>query len=108
MGVDVVLMRVTQDGTSPKRRRRSPLAMVADEGDDLAQAFTQSGMPMLSRVYPYKDLILTAAEMEQFMQEAESLIAGADVTCAARLRQVLGLARRCRNEPGTELHLQGD
>ncbi len=108
MGLDVVLMRVTQRGTSPKRRQRSPLAMVADEGDVLARAFPASGKPMLSRADPYRDLVLSPAEMDQFIEEARSLIAGADETCAGRLRHVLELARRCRDEPDTELHFQGD
>lgn len=108
MGVDVVLMRVTQCGTSPKRRRLSPLAMVIDDRDVLARAFAQSGTPMLSRVAPYRDLILSPAEMEQFTSEAGSLVARADETGAALIRRVLELARRCRDEPGTELHLHGD
>lgn len=108
MGLDVVLMQVTQRGTSPRRGRRLPLAMVADEGDLLGRAFPASGKPMLVRADPYQDLILSPAEMEQFIEEAESLIAGADEACASRLRQVLDLARRCRDDPDTELHLQGD
>lgn len=77
MGVDVVLMRVTRQGTS-------------------------------SRVNPYGDLILSPAEMEQFITEAGALIAGSDEVGADRIRRVLELARQCRDEPGTELRLQGD
>ena len=101
MGVDVVLMRVARQGTSPKRRRLLPLASVADEGDVIARTFSQSGKPMLSRVDPYGDLVLSPAEMDQFMAEAESLAAGANVTDADRIRRVLELARRCRDIPGT-------
>jgi len=46
--------------------------------------------------------------MDQFIDEAETLAAGADEADAGRIRRVLELARRCRDTPGTELHLQGD
>jgi hypothetical protein len=59
-------------------------------------------------VDPYRDLILTPAEMEQFTAEAEALIAGVDEGCATRLRRVLEMARQCQATPATELHLQGD
>ncbi len=108
VGVDVVLMRVARQGTSPKRRRLSPLASVGDENDVIARTFSGSGKPMLSRVDPYGDLVLSPAEMGQFIAEAESLAAGADETDAVYIRRVLELARRCRDSPGTELHLQGD
>lgn len=108
MGIDVALMRVAQHGTSPRRRQLTPLATVTDEGDLLAREFTTSRTPMLSRADPYRDLILSSAEMEQFIEEAGSLIAGADDACEARIHRVLDLARRCRDEPDTELHLQGD
>jgi hypothetical protein len=55
---------------SPKRRRLSPLAMVIDDGDVLARTLTQGGTPLLSRVDPYRDLILCPAEMQQFIGEA--------------------------------------
>lgn len=108
MGLDVVLMHVEQRGTSTKRRRLTPLAAVPDEGDVLARAFPASGLPMLSRAGPYRDLILRPAEMEQFINEAESMITGADKTCGARIREVLDLARRCKDDLSTELHLQAD
>jgi hypothetical protein len=108
VGVDVVLMRVVRQGTSPKRRRLSPLVSVGDENDVIARTFSGSGKPMLSRVDPYGDLVLSPAEMGQFIAEAESLAAGADETDAVRIRRVLELASRCRDTPGTELHLQGD
>jgi len=75
MGVDVVLMRVTRQGTNTKRRRLAQLAVVTDDGDVLARKFGQSGKPMLSRVNPYGNLILSPAEMEQYITEAGALIA---------------------------------
>jgi hypothetical protein len=108
MGVDVVLMRVAWQGSSPKHRRLRPLASVGDEDGVIARTFSGSGKPMLSRVDPYGDLVLSPAEMGQFIAEAESLAAGAGVAVAGLIRRVLELARRCRDMPGTELHLQGD
>jgi hypothetical protein len=89
MGVDVVLMRVTRQGTSTKRRRLTQLAVVTDEGDVLAREFGQSGKPILSRVSPYGDLVLSPAEMEQFITEAGALIARADEVGADRICRVL-------------------
>jgi hypothetical protein len=63
---------------------------------------------MLSRVDPHRDLILNPAEMEQFSSEVRSLAARVDEAGVALIHQVLELACRCRDEPGTELHLQGD
>jgi hypothetical protein len=108
MGVDVVLMRVTRKGTSSKGRRLSQFAVVGDARDRAATIFRNSGKPMLARVDPYGDLILSSAEMEQFIAEAASLIAGANEADAAHLGQILELARRCRDDSGTELHFQGD
>lgn len=108
MGIDVVLMEVSRPGTSPKRRQLRQVALVADADDVLAGALPASGKPMLSRVDPYGDLILTPAEMDQFIAEAESLLADADVTEAERINLALELARQCRDNPCYELHLQGD
>ena len=108
MGVDVALMQVAQRGSSSRHRRLSVLAVVADDADLLARAFTRSRTPMLSRIGPNRDLILTPAEMEQFTAEVEILIPTTDENCAVRLRQVLELARQCRATPATELHFQGD
>lgn len=86
MGVDVTLMQVTQRGTSPKGRRLSPLAAVVDRDDVIVWAFRDSGRPMLARVDPYGDLILSRAEMDQFIAEAESLASGTDEAAADRIR----------------------
>jgi len=82
--------------------------MVIDEGDVFARKFRESDKAMLSRADPYRDLILSPAEMDQFTEEVESLLAGADETEAHRIHQVMELVGRCRGDPSTELHLQGD
>jgi hypothetical protein len=101
-------MRVSGQGTSRRRRRLTRLAVVADEDDVLSRSFQRGGTPMLSRVKPYSDLILSPAEMERFIAEAAALIPAVDELGADRLTRVLQLARQCRDQPGTEFHFQGD
>lgn len=108
MGVDVALMEVSQHGTSPRRRRLRQVTAVIDRQDFFARRFPDSGKPMLSRVDPYKDLILTSSEMAQFIDEIEPLIADSSGEEAERLREVIELARRCQASQNLELHLQGD
>jgi hypothetical protein len=109
MGVDVVLKRVSQPGTSSKRRRLTQVDLVPDGDDVFARICARSKLPMLSRVDPYGDLILTATEMPQFIAEVDDElgIAGTDLE-----RELLGcvrrLAERCGAETSTELHLEGD
>jgi hypothetical protein len=109
MGVDVVLKQVSQPGTSPKRRRLTQVDVVPDGDDVFALICARSKLPMLSRVDPYGDLILTAAEMPQFIAEVteELGLAGApsELEFLASARR---LAEQCASEPSTELHLEGD
>lgn len=76
-----------------------PLASAGDEDDIIARAFSGSGKPVLSRVDPYGDLVLSPAEMGRFIAEAGSLAGGVDETGAGRVRRVLELARRCGGTP---------
>ncbi|MER7247694.1 hypothetical protein [Kribbella sp. NPDC000426] len=71
MGVDVVLNAVSQPGTSSRRRRLTRLDGVADSGDGFAGICGRSKLPMLRRIDPYGDLVLTSAEMPQFLDEVE-------------------------------------
>ncbi|MPY53086.1 hypothetical protein [Streptomyces acidicola] len=109
MGVDVALMRVDQLGTSPKRRRVSLIDAVVDGADRFARLCTDSGLPMLNTVDPYGSLILTRADMEQFIAEVEVVRARVDDSSGRTLLEdVLRLARICSTEPSTELHIDGD
>ncbi len=109
MGVDVVLKRVDQPGTSPRRRRLVELDAVVDADEVFAGICTRSGLPMLSRVDPYGDLVLTAAEIPQLVEEldTEAGRAGEDAEREV-LAAVRRLAERCAAEAGTELYLEGD
>jgi hypothetical protein len=64
---------------------------------------------MLERVDPYGDLILSSAEMPQFLEELDHLRAATE---SAGEREVLmelaRLAAVCREDPTLELHLVGD
>ncbi|MBC9714856.1 hypothetical protein H9Y04_20095 [Streptomyces sp. TRM66268-LWL] len=109
MGVDVVLMQMTQRGTSPKKRRPTAVESVQDGAELFSSLCAISRLPVLSRVDPYRTLILTSADMPQFLSEV-------DATCALateqREREILAkireLAERCAGSAHLELHLQGD
>jgi hypothetical protein len=108
MGIDVALMEVSQQGTSPRRRRVRQRAVVIDRDDFFVSICRGSGKPMLSRADPYGDLVLTQSEMDQFIAEIKSLISESGVLNVDRLRQIVDLASKCRDDPNSELHLQGD
>ncbi|GAA2811307.1 hypothetical protein [Kribbella solani] len=109
MGVDVVLKQVSRPGTSSKRRRLTQLDIVPDTDDVFARICERSKLPMLSRVDPYGDLILTAAEMPQLLEEVETeRKLTTDDQERVLLAAVHHLGERCSTEPYTELHLQGD
>lgn len=108
-GVDVMLMQVSQSGTSPRRRRLTQVDGVLDTADKFAQLCSVSDLPMLNRVDPYGTVILTSVEMEQFIAEIdsvrESVIIPSDL---AVLADVSRLARICSHDSSMELHLEGD
>ncbi|MFC6157075.1 hypothetical protein [Kribbella jiaozuonensis] len=109
MGVDVALTQVIQPGTSGKRRQLTQLDVVPDPADVFPGICQRSNLPMLRRVDPYRDLILTAAEMPQLLAElqTERTLATTDEE-RTLLTAVHHLAERCATDPPTELHLQGD
>jgi hypothetical protein len=109
VGVDVLLMTVRQRGTSSKGRQVRPADVMLDPADRFARLCTSSRRPMLSRVDPCKSLILTRADMPQFIFEVEAEFAASDDREVRDLLQrVLGLARECEAHEAYELHLDGD
>ncbi|WP_251150820.1 hypothetical protein [Cellulosimicrobium sp. Marseille-Q4280] len=82
--------------------------MVLDDGDTLARALPRSGLPMLGRTDPYGDVTLSRTEMGQLVSELRTLAGRAARGDVAVLVQVLDLAVRCRDAPGTELRFEGD
>ncbi|TKK85783.1 hypothetical protein FDA94_24425 [Herbidospora galbida] len=109
MGVDVIVMRVTQTGTSPKGRRFEVAESFPDVRDVFATLCGQSRLPMLRRVDPYGSLVLTPEEMPQLIAElTETLALAGDDPARRAVEEVRRLAERCATEPGLELHLEGD
>lgn len=109
MGVDVVLNEVSQPGTSSRRRWVTQVDVVPGPGEVFVRVCARSSLPMLGRVDPYGDLVLTSVEMPQFVAELEQELA-VSVMVAERevLSAVRWLAERCAADSSTELHLLGD
>lgn len=109
MGVHVSLVHVTQVGTSSKGRSLRRMATVGRSGETFAGLCARSGLPMLSRVDPYRTRILTVRDMPQFISELEATRAqGEDPGAVGLLNDLIALARRCASEPDLEIHLDGD
>ena len=104
-----MLNAVDQPGTSSRRRRLTQLDVVRDTRDVLARICGRSKLPMLRRVDPYGDLILSSSEVPQFLEElkTELELATGDEE-RSLLTAVSKLAERCLTDPSTELQLQGD
>ncbi|MDF6042097.1 hypothetical protein LRD69_07940 [Streptomyces sp. JH14] len=111
MGVDVVLKRVNQRGTSRKKRRLDNVDFVQDADDVFADLCDNSALPMLNRVDRYRSQILTSADMAQFISELNAtrdLVAGERERERDILNAVLRLAELCAEGTTLELHLVGD
>ncbi|MGY0489438.1 hypothetical protein [Streptomyces sp. WG-D5] len=109
MGIHVVLMQVTQPGTSPKRRRLTWTDSVQDDADLFSGLCVNSRLPMLNRMDPYRTHILTPADMPQFLSELEAtrtLVNGLQEQNI--LDKIRTLAKQCAETTSLELHLQGD
>ncbi|MFE6888114.1 hypothetical protein [Streptomyces sp. NPDC057694] len=96
MGVDVMLMQVTQGGTSPKKRRLTTVDFTRDRADLFSTLCVNSGLPMLNRVDPYRTRILTSADMPQFLSEID---ATCDLTVEQGERDILQKIRFGRSAP---------
>ena len=107
MGVDVSWVRVTRPGSGPRRQTYEELACVVDDVGSLARILARSTSPMLVRADPYGSLHLSSSEMDQLVDELDLPVAATGAE-RAMLRAVRDLALRCRSDPGTELHLDGD
>ncbi|UKJ64616.1 hypothetical protein H1Q78_04140 [Cellulosimicrobium cellulans] len=108
MGVDVTLARIVQEGTSPRRRSTTTVAVLLDDGDVLARVLPRSGLPMLARVDPYGDVVLSSSEMEQLLDELHVLVSRSARSDVVVLDRVVALAERCLRDPGAELRFEGD
>ena len=104
-----MLNAVDQPGTSSRRRRLTQLDVVPDTRDVFARICGRSKLPMLRRVDPYGDLILTPSDAPQLLEELKAELAlTTDDEERSLLTAVSKLAERCLTDPSTELQLQGD
>nr|WP_128082921.1 hypothetical protein [Cellulosimicrobium sp. MM] len=78
-----------------------------DDGDVLARLLPASGLPMLARVDPYGDVVLSGS-VEQLLDELHILMDRSSPPDAVVLGAVVVLAERCRRELGSELRFEGD
>lgn len=108
MPLDILLVAVSQRGTSSRRRTLRTLAAACDTEGELVRLAAASGRPLLAKIDPYGDLVLTSAEMEQLLAELRSLDGATSGTAARIVDEVVGLAERCTVDATTELHLIGD
>ncbi|MEU4334780.1 hypothetical protein AB0F59_09155 [Micromonospora lupini] len=113
MGVDVELIRVEQQGTSPRRRRDSQVTMVGDVlslfTSVLERVQRHGRTPMLDRIDPYGLLELTSVEMPQFLSELDVLVEQAESAGEEKvLAAVRRLAETCRDDKALCLRFVGD
>ncbi|WP_061295421.1 hypothetical protein [Herbidospora cretacea] len=109
MGVDVTIMRVTRPGSSPRRRRLDPVDAFLDVRDVFADVCRESRLPMVRRADPYGSLILTSAEMPQFVAElTQTLARTEDASVRSVVTEILRLGELCAADADLELHLEGD
>ncbi|GAA0245255.1 hypothetical protein GCM10010492_50770 [Saccharothrix mutabilis subsp. mutabilis] len=112
--MEFVLYRVSQPGTSRRRRSLREVAMVTDDHGVLAWLFQtvhdRPGVPMLKRVDPYRDLEFTSAEMEQLIAELDQVAPSADEFKGGleTVRAVRALAQRCLEDPELVVRFVGD
>ncbi|WP_125777828.1 hypothetical protein [Antribacter gilvus] len=109
MGADVMLRRVTRRGSSPRREELTEVDSVSDSDDILVRLCAASGLPMLSRVDPYGDLVLSSDEMEQLVSELDQVrTSTSDHAERWLLDRVLVLARTCARDRDLRLWFAGD
>ncbi|NUT97538.1 MAG: hypothetical protein HOY78_36495 [Saccharothrix sp.] len=114
MSIRVVLCRVTQRGTSRRRRTLEEVAEAPDPRgvldwlvEDLRAA---AGTPLLQRIDPIRDVEFSSSHMVQLIEELDRVAphvarfeGGAEAVKAVR-----DLAARCRDEPSLVVRFIGD
>lgn len=96
-------------GSNPNRWRQEHPEAALDDGDRFAMLCGGSKLPMLERVDPYGSLVLSSAEMDQFIEELAILRQreGAPA-CGVLLDRIERLARKCAADADLQLRLDGD
>ncbi|MER7456148.1 hypothetical protein [Micromonospora sp. NPDC126480] len=111
MGLDVVLYRTLR--ASSRGVSYVPVRVVPDDDDTLRGLLDRhrgaGRTPLLDRLDRVGEQAFDAQSVPTLLTELRSLaeVAGSDVE-VAHVRDVAALARRCLQEPGTELRFEGD
>jgi hypothetical protein len=113
MGLDVELLQIEQEGTSPRRRKSVEIAWVGDTRFRFAEAVGRAqhkgSTPMLDRVDLYGTLELSWDEMPQFLGELDQLLASATNDLKREvLAAVHRLGERCSADRNLALRFVGD
>ncbi|MFF3063697.1 hypothetical protein ACFVQ3_03990 [Oerskovia sp. NPDC057915] len=108
MALDILLVAVSQRGSSTRHRTVATLAAATDNDGELVRRCATSGRPMLTKIDPYGDLVLTSSEMEQLIAELRSLDGGTHGQASGIVAEVRELAARCAADRARELHFVGD
>jgi hypothetical protein len=105
MPLNILLVAVSQPGSSPRRRSVRTVATVSDVDGSFVTICAASKLPMLTKIDPWGDLVLTSVEMGQFIDELRAASSGGDA--GALVDQILELAARCAVDRTNELHFIG-
>jgi hypothetical protein len=112
VGIDVVLMRREQHGTSPKRAKRVGVESVSGHGDAvqdvLGRVWDSGKAPLLDRIDPVSDVVLTWDDMSQLLAELDVLRQLTDGDQRLIVDRIIGLAERCESDSTLEIWFQGD
>ncbi|MBR7831455.1 hypothetical protein KDK95_34475 [Actinospica sp. MGRD01-02] len=109
VGADVSLIRLHRSGSNPSRWRQEHLEVVLDSSDLFAELCGGCGLPMLERIDPYGSLMLSSAEMDQFVTELSGLRQREKARFSGELfDRIEQLARRCSADSDLQLRIDGD
>jgi hypothetical protein len=104
MAVDIELRRLTQAGTSPKRRQHAVVDRLLATSLESALAKSCARLPMLDRLDPVRDLELVAGDMPQLLRELAELGA----VNRDELAKLTAMAQLCRDSDDLVLFFAGD
>jgi hypothetical protein len=108
MPLDILLVAVSQRGKSSRHRTWTTLGAACDDGGELVRRCVPSGRPMLAKIDPYGDLVLTSSEMEQLIDELRCADMAPHGAACRVVDEVLELAARCAADPTTAPWFAGD
>lgn len=108
MGVDAILYRVHQQGTSPRRRSLERLGSVDDADYVIARLPATHPGRFTSRIDPCGDALVHNEEFTDLIEDLVIIHEAADLKSRPVLTDLMDLVRPHAGERGIELHLCGD